>query len=458
MNTQELFKGVAVIIDNDIERVDTEIHQIRQSLASENIPIVTYPDIPDIAVIKSLSQASFLVMDWEFVEDEMDSPINDDPLSDERVRMQPQIKEEMKKRRNDFLKEVLSQLFIPVFIFTHLEEANIQTELSSESLWYYDRPNRILIKQKSDVINAEGLFQAISDWLKEVPSVYCLKEWERIINSTKNKMFLEFYQYSPSWAKVVWRLLHEDGAEMQEISETQAQFGDFLSRNLINRTESFSFDPTSITDTRDVIGDELQRVIEGERYIAYPANPISISCTGDLYKWSGKYYLNIRAQCDLLRKTPDKFKVYLIKGTSLRDKDLVTEHLKVTEGKVFMFGKDDSISLDQLSEDCCDPKKLDVINQKFIKHRGMPLLHFGTVLSKQSEVIITCIGGQKAIKFTLDIDLVESFAEHQAKRIGRILPPYITYIQELVSHRIVRQGTMPTPPEIFAVTNYSTES
>lgn len=43
-----------------------------------------------------------------------------------------------------------------------------------------------------------------------------------------------------------------------------------------------------------------------------------------------------------------------------------------------------------------------------------------------------------------------SFAELKDKRIGRVLPPYITRIQQKCSQHIIREGTMPIPREIFS--------
>lgn len=39
------------------------------------------------------------------------------------------------------------------------------------------------------------------------------------------------------------------------------------------------------------------------------------------------------------------------------------------------------------------------------------------------------------------------------KLIGRILPPYITQIQQSCANHIVREGIMPTPEAIFGSIN-----
>ena len=54
----------------------------------------------------------------------------------------------------------------------------------------------------------------------------------------------------------------------------------------------------------------------------------------------------------------------------------------------------------------------------------------------------------KIIKFRMDL-VIRKFREIKDKRIGRVLPPYITRIDQKCSQYIVREGTMPIPREIF---------
>lgn len=96
-----------------------------------------------------------------------------------------------------------------------------------------------------------------------MPSVYVLKEWDRVLSKTRNAMFNEFYTYSPNWAQIIWDMLKEDSIESQQ------EFGNFVTRSLINRIQNYSFDEASIrSDTRPNTA-ELRKVVEGERYLSY---------------------------------------------------------------------------------------------------------------------------------------------------------------------------------------------
>ena len=61
---------------------------------------------------------------------------------------------------------------------------------------------------------------------------------------------------------------------------------------------------------------------------------------------------------------------------------------------------------------------------------------------------MACIEGEQAIKFQLDIIPI-NYSELKDVRKGRLLPPYITRIQQKCSQYIVREGVMPIPCDLF---------
>lgn len=168
--------------------------------------------------------------------------------------------------------------------------------------------------------------------------------------------------------------------------------------------------------------------------------------TGDVFLDDDKYYLNIRAQCDLAR---DRNPVlYLIKGKELQDEDIVTEDIKVTSEKELQISAKQRFSLERLCEICQNNEELIALNNLFRKHKNEAFFSSGNIIGKKSEVIITCVAGKKALKFRLDIE-VKKYNSIKDKLIGRILPPYITCIQQSCANYIVREGTMPTPRQLF---------
>src|SRR5699024_11166024 len=117
----------------------------------------------------------------------------DDPT--ERL-MLTGLKEDKKRQVSEFSKILLKEIFVPVFIFTTSPPEMVIDSLKEENVIKDGKPDRIFIKQKNDISSEKELFETMNGWLKNMPSVYVLKEWERIAHATKTKMFLEWYQLS----------------------------------------------------------------------------------------------------------------------------------------------------------------------------------------------------------------------------------------------------------------------
>lgn len=440
MEVESLFKGIAVIIDDEINKSGTSIYGIKKLIEEKNIPVLAYSYIPQIGIVEALTNISFIILDWEYLE----NPIQ--PNVEERILLPDTLHDDTEGKLIEFIRSILTQVFVPTFIFTGRDPDKIKERLKENDLWSDSHPNRIFIKQKSDLDSEQKLFSAIENWLKEMPSVYVLKEWEKVINQTKNNMFLELYGYSPNWSKIIWEVLKEDSID------NQYEFGEFVTRSFVNRIKEYNFDENCLNTNKEISQSELAIIIQGERYIKYSKQPVQ-AYTGDIFKDGKHYYLNIRAQCDLSRPAQSgEYNpiLYCIKGSKLKDKDIVTEDIAVMpEGKL-VFNADKAYTLEELMEICKDPCKLSVLNNKFRNHRNGIFFNKGELLEKRPNVIVACVAGEKAIKFDL-VDIIPmSYNEYKEKRIGRLLPPYITRVQQKCSQYIVREGVMPIPPSLFA--------
>ena len=441
MEVEQLFKGIAVIIDDEVNNENSPIFNIRKSIEGRNIPVLAYTEVPPIEIAETLSNVSFIVLDWEYTGNTflLDS-------NEERLVIPETLHDDDEERLINFISEIINKIFVPTFIFTGHDSERIKNKLKDNNLWNEDSPNRIFIKQKSDLDSDEKLFTAIKEWLKEMPSVYVLKEWERTFNQAKNKMFLDLYGYSPYWVKIVWETLKNDSINNQE------EFGDFVTRNFVNRIEQYNFDEECLNTEREFSQEELRNVIEGERYIKYTSQP-SQAYTGDLFKINKKYYLNIRAQCDLARPNQQGTynpTLYCVKGKQLRTTDITTEDIKITEDGKLSFGHGTDYTLDELKNICNNNDELDKLNKKFKNHRNSIFFNKGDLLGKRPEIIIACIAGVNAIKFDLKEIFQLSYNENVDNRIGRLLPPYITKVQQSSSQFIVREGLMPVPEKLYS--------
>lgn len=442
MNIEKLFNGIAVIVDNEIEDKASTIYKIKELVEAKNIPVAVFSEVPQLEIIPAFAHASFIILDWDYTNGELDVG------EGERVIIPGELAKNEEEQLITFIKNLLRDVFVPVFIFTAKEPATVIDSLKEASLWDDEKPNRIFVKQKIDVASEEDLFAAITDWIKRMPSVYVLKEWEHVICKAQNTMFNEFYAYSPNWTKIIWDMLKKDSIENQQ------EFGDFVTRNLFNRIQGYSFEETAIQSQETPNKDELRKVIEGERYLVYETQPEQ-AYTGDLFKDGSKFYLNIRAQCSIARKDEKGHynpSLYCIKGKKLRNQDIISEDIRLTTEGELVFSATKHFSLDQIREFCRDDTKLSDFNRNFSKHRNSIFFRKGSILERDDKVIIGCVAGEQAIQFEMDLEIFD-FESMKAKRIGRILPPYITKVQQKCAMNMIREGVIPLPPELFITFN-----
>ncbi len=433
MDVGKIFNGIAVIVDNKIEDVDSSIYRIKTLIEAKNIPVVSYSDIPSEDVIASFDRASFIILDWDYSDGELGQE------EGERLSIPEELKQETEKRLVSFIRKLLSDTFVPIFIFTGKSEDMVTDSLRDESLWRDEGPNRIFVKQKSDIHTEEALFSSIEEWVKSMPSVYVLKCWEGAARQAKTAMFNELYDCSPNWTGIIWEMLKGDSRD--NIKE----FGDFVTRQFVNRIGEYTFEENIISKEPAVNADELLRVVQGERYITY-TKPQVMAYTGDLFREDDTYYLNVRAQCDLARE-PDP-ELYLISGKALSAADIALEDIRLTSDKR-LHVDNLSYTLDEVDAIFGSVAKLKKLNYAIAKQKNKAFFSHGNIIGKKIEIIIPCIAEQGALKFSLDIAKMQKYSEIRGKLIGRILPPYITQIQQSCASHIVREGVMPTPKSVF---------
>lgn len=442
MEIEKLFNGIAVIVDNEIEDKDSAVYKIKTLIEAKSIPVAVFSEIPQLETIPSLASASFIILDWDYTNSKLDVE------EGERVSIPDALADSEEERLIEFIEKLQSDIFVPIFIFTAKSPQVVEDRLKEANLWDDKKINRIFIKQKTAVDSEETLFSSIAEWVQKMPSVYVLKEWEHVLRTAKNTMFNEFYTYSSNWVQIIWDMLKEDSIENQE------EFGGFVTRSLLNRIRGYSFEETAIQSREEIKNDELRKVVEGERYLTYEEQPEQ-AYTGDLFKDGSKYYLNIRAQCSMSRKNADgnyNPAVYCIRGKKLRNKDIISEDIHLSAEEELVFSATEHVSLDKMREICKDTEKLMKFNRKFSKHRNSIFFRKGTILERDDKVIVGCIAGEQAIQFEMDLE-VFSFNDMKGKRIGRVLPPYITKIQQKCAAHMVREGITPLPKELFIYFN-----
>ena len=396
MDVDGLFKGVAVVIDDEVHSADPKITNILKQVNDKNIPLMKYDSIPSEGVISHFQELSFVFLDWRLIKQN----ITDNDFAS-GVSVPAALQDHEVDENIDFIKKLKEVCFCPVFIFTNEGVDTVIDVLEEKGLYDRNKPNHIFIKQKSEIQGKTKLFREVEKWIKNNPSVYVLKEWEREYQKSKNKLFSEFEQLSPVWPKIMWKNFTDDGGN------SSLDLGELISRNLHTRMAPFEFSDEILSKRgKKIERSEIRRVLEGAMYLANSNLHDDNINPGDVFKLSGKYYINIRAACDCVPdrsangSTLDDVQLYLLKGSKLTD-----------------------------------PKAKKIFRTKY-----------GQFLEIDSQSILFPLHDGKSIDFRFKDLVIRSWKDIKDKRIGRILPPYINRIQQRYALYLQRQG-LPRIPD-----------
>lgn len=391
MDIKKLFSAPAIIIDEKVKHPNGDlIGRIKDKFIQNSIPIIEFEEIPSNQTIKSLINISFILLDWE--------------LFDNALRGTAQA-EKIIQKNFKFIRKIKKEIFVPIFIFTNSEPDDVKIRLVEKKLYKNNKANFIFIKRKHELFDKTYrkfyFFKLISEWIKSMPSIYALKEWEYSLNIAKNKLFWDFYNINHKWPSVLQKTFTDDG------SDVNYELGNFIFKNIMARTEPITFDKDILKiEDNELTKKELRNILESERFLKNEALPF-MPFTGDLYKYridsenEDRYYLNIRPECNIARKSnPD---LYCLKGKITNENDINSRN----------------------------ENEIQFINGSFIE--------------RTNKIYIPFLLSGKILEFSLNDIKVNKWNELKNDRLGRILPPYITAIQQKYSFYLQRQGLPAIP-------------
>lgn len=372
----QLFSGICVVIDEDVnanEKTPNGIQKINQSLESNHFPILKYECIPDNDTISNWHSISFVILDWNL------SGIHPIPHATILDNI-------------EFIKLLKSICFVPLFIFSDEDPHTIEVTLSDQGINIQNNP--IFIKRKDDIDTTEKLFSEITNWIKNTPSIYVLKEWEKVTREAKTRMLYDLSSVHPSWPSVLAESFNNDGGD------TSWELTNSLQSNLSYRIEFPKFDEEIlVTKQEGITKEEIRKILECERFI--PNNKLpDYPFAGDIYFIENNYYVNIRPDCDIIRERKE---LYLLKGNVVDESNINSE-------------SDDRI-----------------------------VFYKGEFQEKNNNCYVGFING-KILQISLRKLTIKKWKEIKSNRQGRLLPPFITKIQQKYSAYIQRQG-LPSIPK-----------
>lgn len=302
----------------------------------------------------------------------------------------------------EFLREAKNN-FVPVVIYTNESREEIADKLPNNIYQdKYSQKSFVFIKNKTMPIPSQSLdFNDIENWIKHNASVYALKIWEQAFHKAKEELFSSMYSKSPDWPKVFWQGYKEDSVD------PSSSLTNFVNENLMGRMRTDAFEDEFLkTESIDVEKEELRQLIGEASFRPNKTLPDNEIRCGDLFKLSeeGEFLLNLRPDCDSIPRGHTKINsinLYCIRGKTIEDSDCEYYH--------------------------------------------------GQLIEQVSKSIVFSIYEGKTVKFNFRELKIMKFSEVKNQRIGRILHPYITRIQQRYALYLQRQALPRIPKMAFGI-------
>lgn len=378
-----------MVVDDHVNSGNDAINGIVKYLENDNhLPLVKYEDLPDDIESICFSGLSFLLLDWELNTLDVDGfPIPDATLKAQNAR-----------DNVDFIKNVVNKVVIPIFIFSNEDVNSIKNTLSQNNIIDDDEKSPIFILSKSELFDNEKkciMFDKVNEWLKKTPSIYVTQKWKTAYLEAINGMALDMREASPFWPNLLWACYKRDGVNPSE------EISSLINQNTLSRIQPVEFDEGILSVEKTCDEHLLKNLLERQCFMRneYLGD---LSSTGDIYKWHQEYFLNIRPSCDCVGRD-GKNKIYLIKGDKVKDKEIQNG----------------------------------LFNEKY-----------GNFNEQSNFVIVGPICGF-FIRFKFKDFLIEDYDRKKEKRIGRLLPPFITRVTQKYGLYIHRQGLPRLPKEVI---------
>jgi len=396
-----LLVGPAVVVDDTLEIKNSPILAVVEQIEGADIPIMKLESLPDIAQVKHWRGFSMIILDWELLSD---AP-GDEPLPP-GLSLPAMVVEENDELVSRFVQAILDELYCPVFIVSSLDVTRIEQTLVDRLGITRDRLSaRVFIKSKAS--SQAGFLDDLANWIKAHPAVYALRSWERDYEEAKRSLFADFEESSITWPQILWKTATADAVnESVELAET-------LSRNLFHRMSPAVFDPDLIAAAGEFDRASLHRVLHGQAVIPGTKLAPDVLMPGDFFYEPTDdgsppltIFINLTAACDLVARDGaerDKLKMQIVEAKLMVDR----------------------------------PHKEQKIKDMLERERSTnQLLHH-----------LTPHGEPYDVKFSSHS--VATWKECGPHRQGRLLPPYITMLQQKFALYLLRPGLPRLPLEFY---------
>lgn len=389
-----ILEGSVVFVDDDYATDNTHAKAFYDALQSHGRPVAAYKKVPPAKHLDHWDGIALVVLDWNLTESENRV---------EGVAIPTMAADAQRDDLIKFLISLLDRYFCPVFIVSADAPDQIENALqSAEGFPSGALGRRVQILQK----DAEDLLPKLETLVAEDPILSTFRVWEQQYQTAKNRMFIDLDVLGTDWLVYILKVAQEDG------TDAGYELVNSLYGNLQHRVDPAAFDLALLANTTLPEGGEAQRkLIHGRSVLPEKRLYRSTIMPGDFFKkWrktdpDDAIWINITPACYTVRgRTNSEVRLHLIRG--------VPEPVLNTQ----------------------TPEKLRSKREHETHSATVDVLHDG-----------------KAYKFdfaTLEIFSWSTVSKH---RLGRLLAPYITDVQQRHAIYLTSGGLPAVLPGMYKV-------
>jgi hypothetical protein len=386
-----LLTGPVVFIDDEIGNDQSNAYALLQEILETGRPVATATEVPDgyEARFEHWRSLAFVVVDWDLTPNSV-GMLGGDTISAFHRR-----------RLLSFLKDVLDNIYCPVFVVSNENTEQIESTLfEDERFQRHDgRPDdRIAVFPKEVVMH--NLIQHLSDWVDQSPALSVLKAWENEHDQAKNRLFADLTAQEPDWPVYIWQ------AAQQDEVDPGFELASVITTNLFNRLDPVKFDVESITSAAlKGDGEALRRVSQGRTTIEGRRLSPKMAQPGDLFRLPDDpddvLWLNVSPACHTVGRVRTNSE-----GVEVAE----PTNLHLLRGQV----------LSRWPSNDNDLRK-----------------SYG---ANFNSIVIHTAHEHNPVKFKFGEARITAWNELSDHRISRLLPPFITRVQQLHSAYLQSEG------------------
>jgi hypothetical protein len=386
-----ILEGSVVFVDDDYE-VGGHAKAFYDSLKAQGRPIAAYDDVPPLDHLQHWDGLALVVLDWK---------LNDHEAGLGAVTIPDDVKESTQAALIEFIITLLATHFCPVFIVSQEDAVSIGDALrATEGFPLETLGRRVQILTKDD----GDLLPRLEQLVVENPVLATLRTWEQQYQQAKSRMFADLDEQGDDWLIYLSEIARDGGTDIGD------ELLDALYGNLRHRINPRAFDLKAL-EGKSLADDSGSRrkVIHQRMVLGKDALHDLTVMPGDFFgPWDGRdedaIWLNLTPACDTVvgRTRSSAIRMYLLRG---KPEDVRAETAK------------------------------DLRQERLL----MP-----------NSVWIDVLHNGKGYRFpfkTLEIVTLDKIQEH---RLGRLLPPYITDVQQRHAMYLIREGLPAVLPTLYA--------